>query len=386
MTTHFKAGLGISLYYAFLFAAMGAQIPFWPLWLTAKGFSPTQIGLALAATYFARIVATPLTGILSDHLAQRRLPMIWLAGGAAITWGLFAWAPNFASVIAITLIAQGLWTGLMPLGETLALATAVRWAINYGRMRLWGSLTFIIASVVMGWALEFSGPGLLVWVIVANMAATALTCWSLADIPPTAHQSSTGSVSTLLSDPAFLWFLTATGLNQISHTIYYGFSSLHWSQAGLSSQTIGLLWGEGVLAEVVLFAFSAPVITRLGSKGLLIAAALGGIVRWTALGASTSLMILVPAQILHAATFCAAHLGAMIFLSNAIAPPLSARAQGLYASLACGVGPGVMALASGGLYHHLEGKAFWCMAVLSALSLLACLKISSDQRQKPLTL
>lgn len=386
MSSRFKAGLGISLYYAFLFIAMGAQIPFWPLWLSAKGLDPTQIGLALAATYFARIVATPLTGALSDHLGRRRLPMIWLASGATLCWALFAFAPSFAVIIAVTVLAQGLWTGLMPLGDTLALATAVRWTIDYGRMRLWGSASFIAASIAMGAVLEHWGPSPLVWAIVAGLAATAASCWMLEDVPPLAHAASPGSVRTLLGDRTFLWFLAATGFNQVSHTIYYGFSSLHWTQAGLSSQTIGLLWGEGVVAEIVLFAFSSAAINRLGAKGLLMTAAIGGMFRWTALGLGpglgTSLAVLIPAQILHAATFCAAHLGAMIFIQHAIAPTMSARAQGLYASIACGVGPGLMALVSGGLYHRLGGGAFLCMAALSALALLSCLNIDFDHRRE----
>ena len=386
MTSRFRAGLGVSLYYAFLFVAMGVQIPFWPLWLSARGLGPTQIGLALAATYFARIVATPLTGALSDRLRQRRRPMIWLALGATLAWAMFAAAPNLAAIIAVTLVAQGLWTGLMPLGDTLAMATAVRWAIDYGRMRLWGSATFIATSILTGVLLDRGDPSLLVWAIVGGLAATAITCWLLEDVPPQPHLSEThkaesGSIRELFADRAFLWFLAATGCNQISHTIYYGFSSIHWAGAGLSSRTIGLLWAEGVVAEIVLFAFSGAVIGRLGAKGLLTMAALGGMIRWTALGLGTSLAVLIPAQILHAATFCAAHLGAMVFVQHAIPSTMSARAQGVYAALACGAGPGLMALVSGDLYRSLGGAAFLVMAAVSALALIACLNIAFDHRK-----
>src|SRR3546814_10848843 len=99
---------------------------------------------------------------------------------------------------------------------------------------------------------------------------------------------------------------------------------------------IGLLWAEGVIAEVLLFACGAKVVQRLGPARMLLLGALAGVVRWTLLAASTDLAVLFAAQALHAFTFGAAHLGAIAFIARAAPAGLSATAQTLYTTLAMG--------------------------------------------------
>ena len=91
----------------------------------------------------------------------------------------------------------------------------------------------------------------------------------------------------LLSNRLFLLFMAATALIQCSHATYYGFSTLHWSAAGISDSAIGLLWAEGVVAEIVLFAFAGRIVQRVGVGPLLWVAALAGVVRWGVTGATT---------------------------------------------------------------------------------------------------
>ena len=171
--------------------------------------------------------------------------------------------------------------------------------------------------------------------------------------------------------PAFRWFLATAALNQAGHTVLYGFATLHWQKAGLSSQAIGLLWGEGVVAEIVLFAFAGPILRTFRPETLLLTAMLGGVVRWSALAVTSDFHWLVVFQIFHAATFCAAHLGAMYFMQRAIPAAMAARAQGLYSSIASGIVPGLMVPVSGWAYQRFDGGAFWLMTATAILGAMA---------------
>ena len=97
----------------------------------------------------------------------------------------------------------------------------------------------------------------------------------------------------------FVIFLIAVGLVQASHAAYYGFATIHWRAAGLSDDVIGALWAEGVLAEIVLFAFSGAVVRRLGPVRLLLLGAAAGIVRWAIIGSTTDLVAVAGVQWLH---------------------------------------------------------------------------------------
>lgn len=366
------AALRLAAYYCALFAAVGIHLPFWPLWLKDRGLSPADIGLILAATYLAKFIVNPLIGHIVDRRGDRRRPMVLMAAGAAIAWSGFALVDGFWGILAVTLLSLGLWSGIMPVGESLALMITQRHRLDYGRVRMWGSAAFILTAILIGRLLVDHSPDLLVWLIAGTLALTAAACAALPDATvPRPADGSAPPLKHLLTSAGFLLFLAAGSLNQAAHTVYYAFSTIHWKAAGISDATIGLLWSEGVIAEIVLFSMSGRVVRRLGPAGLILVAALCGVLRWLVLGVTTELPLLFAAQLLHAGTFGCAHLGAMHFIQRTIPTTLSARAQGIYSAVAMGVAPGVMSPFTGRLYEGLGGSAFLVMAGFSLLSALA---------------
>lgn len=372
------AAFRLAAYYSALFMAVGIHLPFWPLWLKDHGLSPAEIGIILAATYLVKSIVNPLIGHVVDRRGDRRRPMFWLALGATLAWVGFAFASGFWSILILTVIALGLWSGIMPVGEALALMTTQRFGIDYGRVRLWGSTAFILTAIGCGRLLVDHTSSTLVWLITAALAATALACAALPDARvPVPEGSTPPPLKPLVTSTAFLLFLAAGSLNSAAHTVYYAFSTIHWKAAGISDDTIGLLWSEGVIAEIVLFAMSGSAVRRFGPTGLLMLAGLGGVLRWTMLGLTTDVAMLAMVQGLHAATFGCAHLGAMHFIQRAVPAGLSARAQGIYAAVAMGVAPGVMSPLTGHLYEALSGHAFLVMAALSGLMAVAAWRLNT---------
>lgn len=375
------AALRLGAYYGALFMAVGVQLPFWPLWLKDHGLGPAEIGLILAATYLVKSVVNPLVGHLVDKSGERRRPMVWLAIGATIAWTGFSLVDGFWPILILTIVALGFFSGIMPVGEALALMTTQRMGLDYGRVRLWGSASFIVIAVLGGKLLVGHSTDILVWLITATLALTAITCAALPDIRvPTAAHGRGQPLWPLATSLPFLLLLAAGSLNSAAHTVYYAFSTIHWKSAGISDDTIGLLWSEGVVAEIVLFALSARIARKVGAPGLLLLGGLAGVVRWSMLGLTTDLPLLAAAQMLHAATFGCTHLGAMYAL-RAVPPGLSARAQGLYAAVAAGVVPGLMSPITGHLYDGLGGHAFLVMAALSGLMALAAGMLLKHHRQ-----
>ena len=356
----------LSFYYAALFAAVGAHMPFWPLWLQDKGLGPAEIGLIMAATYATKILVGPAIGHVVDRHGDRRRPMLVLALGATLAWQAFAVTDDFWPILAVTVLAVGLWTGIFPLGESLAMMETQRQRLDYGRVRLWGSLSFIAAAIATGNLLTRQPPAVLAWVVGAALGLTALACWTLPSTATAGRGKTRAPLGPLLRHPLFLAFLAAASLNTAAHTVYYAFATIHWQAAGIDGDTIGLLWAEGVIAEVALFAFSGRVVARLGPGRLLVIATVAGTIRWLALGATTALPVLAVAQVLHAATFGCAHLGAMHFIVRAVPHALSARAQGMLSAVAMGAAPGLMSPVAGQLYETLGGNAFFVMVALSA--------------------
>ncbi|MBI3446727.1 MAG: 3-phenylpropionate MFS transporter [Magnetospirillum sp.] len=364
------AALRLGLYYAALFVAVGIHIPFWPLWLQDRGLSPSEIGLVAAAGYLTRLAASPIIGHMADHSGERRRLMIILAALAAGLWLIFPLLHGFSPILVLSVIAIFPFTGLIPLGDTLAMMVVNRHGLDYGRVRLWGSLAFIAAATLLGKALGDWPVTALPFLLAAALLVTALACRGLPDLKVIRHEDRPPPVLPLLRNPVFLLFVATSALNQMAHTVYYAFATISWKAAGLSDAVIGLLWSEGVVAEIVLFAISNRVVARVGPAGLLLVAGVGGVVRWLVLGTTASLPLVAAAQLLHAATFGCAHLGAIHFITRAVPQGLSARAQGIFAAIAVGLAPGLITPFSGQLYERLGGGAFLAMAGMSALSAL----------------
>jgi len=368
MSLHSPASQSLRLagYYGALFLALGVYLPFWPLWLGHRGLDAAQIGLVLALGAWIKLLGNPLLGLLADRGGRRKTTIVAIALLSTLSFALFPAAEGFWAILAVQLVWAFLFNALVPLGESQAMTAAIRHGLDYGRIRLWGSLAFILGALGAGALLTGRGPDLVVWLILGGLALTAAAAATLpGEAAPLEGTGGLARLGLLLRDRGFLLFLGAGSLLQASHAVYYGFSAIHWRAAGHSAATVGWLWAEGVIAEVLLFAVGGALVRRLGPNGLLLAAAAGGLLRWSVLGATTALPALIAVQALHALSFAAAHLGAMHIIARSAAPSLSASAQAVYAALSGGLLMGLATLAAGALYESLAGGAFLVMAAVS---------------------
>jgi len=374
----------LALYYVALFMVIGLQLPYWPLWLASRGLDPVEIAWLIAVPSLVRVVATPLVGGWIDRRGDRRRPMLLLALAAALAGFAFPFSSGFWTILPATLLLFVPFYGLMPVGDSLAMMLVTRHRLDYGRVRLWGSLAFILVASLIGHWLTARPPGDLPWLQVGLLLGLLASCAFLPDARIARREAVSAPLAPLLRAPLFGLFLAVAALSQAAHAVYYAFASLHWRAAGVDDATIGLLWSEGVVAEVLLFAFSNRAVARFGPAGLLLLGGVGGVARWLTLGVTADPVWLALVQGLHAATFGCTHLGAMHFLQRAVPPALAGRAQGVYAAVAVGLAPGLATVAVGPLYQHCGGGAFLAMAALSLGAALLAWPLARRWSGRPL--
>jgi PPP family 3-phenylpropionic acid transporter len=239
--------------------------------------------------------------------------------------------------------------------------------VNYGHLRLFGSAAFILASNVGGWILARGSAD---DVLAALRYAAVVVVLAVLLMPRRGPQPSATPASRGAPKRSHARFLITTALLHGSHAVLYAFGTMHWQSVGISEATIGGLWSMGVLAEIVLFALSGKAQRSLGSRGLLLCAAAGGVLRWPLLGVVTDASLLFVVQGLHALTFGALHLGAISYVQERVDQSATATVTSLYAASA-GVGTGLMMLAAGPLFASLGPNAFIVMAALSAAGMVA---------------
>lgn len=365
-----KTFVTLALFFVGIFLIQGVFLPYWPVWLKAQGLGPGQIGVLLSLPNWIRILADPLIAQQADRSGNRKTPMLWLAGiyiGAIIC---FSVADQFWHLVGLSMIIGLTFAPLLPLGTTITVHECKARSLDYGRVRLWGSLAFIAASYGAGWILDGTSTDIIVWLIVAAGIVNFLIITQLPNPQTDRPLRSGSSIIYLMRSPIFLIYLGCICFAQASHGTYYGFASVHWESVGFSHDTIGLFWATGVIAEIVLFAVGGKYVRGRHPGWLFAIGAIGGVVRWTVLGLTDNFWLILLVQPLHSLTFGIAHLAAIGFIARAVPSQLATSAQSLMATLSMGVFLGGTIWASGPIYGAIGAHTYFLMSGLAVVSML----------------
>jgi PPP family 3-phenylpropionic acid transporter len=365
--------------YAALFATVGVQLPFFPLWLEAKGLDPQAIGLVLASPMLLRLALIPAVARIADRTGALRGTIVATLAAATVGIVAVAFAEGAIAIATIAALALAAWNCANPLTETYAFK-GLRHSSAYGPVRLWGSAAFIAGSFLAGAAADALPARDLIWLIVAAFALSLLAAAALrpvsAAVPPPGNAA---PARRLLTDGAFVAAIVGGSLIQASHAVYYGFATLAWTQRGLDGTSIAALWALGVAAEIVLFWLSARLPPSITPLTLIVIGGAAATIRWLGMAVDPPTVLLPPLQVLHALSFGASHLGALGFIARVAPQGRGATAQAYYAMANGIVTAGAMAL-SGWLYAASGASAYLAMALAAAAGCV-CGIVAARMRQ-----
>ena len=367
----------LAAFYAAYFLAFGIYMPYWPLWLDSIGLTAIEIGWVLAGTFWIKIIVQPAVAHFVDQKGKTRSLTTSLMVLSSLGFFLISGLNTFWPVLIIAVLTAACYQPVLPVMESVVLQHTKNSQLDYGKIRLWGSITFIIGTAGAGWVLTETSTKTFIWVLIFTMVLIAISC-ALAPDRPNKNQNNLKKPrlwKSIITKP-FILFIISAGLIQISHSVLYGFGTLHWRDLGHNETTIGLFWSIGVFAEIVLFSFAGKYKDRIGPIALLTSAALASTARWLLLAVLENEIALFVTQILHCFTFGAAHLGAMTFLSRTIPNNIFTTGQGIYYTLVGGVFSGCMLPISGILFTSVAGDAFYFMGFLSTLALVSLYLLS----------
>jgi PPP family 3-phenylpropionic acid transporter len=358
----------LALSYFTYFFSYGIFLPFWGVWLKGEGIPPETIGILLGAGLVARFLGSLLIAPRvkdPSHLvtALRLLALLTLAFAIGFCFGN-GWGWLMLVIAGFNLF----FSPLVPLTDALAATWQKQITMDYGRVRLWGSLAFVIGSALTGQMVSVWGHNAILYSLIISILAMLLGMMLKPSVMPQgearSHSEADRSLWEMLKEGPVWRFLLCVTLLQGAHAGYYSFGSIYWQEAGYSASTIGYLWSLGVVAEVIIFASSNFLFRRWNARNLLLLSACCGVLRWGLMASSTELGWLLMIQILHCGTFTVCHLAAMRFIAARKGPEVI-RLQAVYSALAMGGGIAIMTVIAGFLFEHLQGGVFWVMAAVA---------------------
>ena len=372
MTSFFYSRLS-SFYFSYYFF-VGLFVPYWGIYLTSLSFSALQIGALLSLFQISRIFAPNFLGWIADRSGEY-IKWIKISSffGFIFFIGIF-WANSFLSIFLIMMAMSIFTSSTLPLAESLTLAhlKANKADSKYSHIRLWGSIGFIVAAILLGILIDSIGEKSLIYALLL----TQLVIFLLAFILPTKKviflPKKKRSIWPILKKREVVVLLLSCALMVSSHGLLYNFYSIFLEQQGYSGTTIGLLWAVGVIFEIIIFLLMPRILNKFTLKAVLLISLGFAVIRFFLIGAYVDSMILLfIAQVMHAATFGSFHVASIQLIAHFFYNEHQARGQSLYNSITYGVGGAIGGLGGGYMIEY-SGMAntFMLSAILPFLGFM----------------
>lgn len=377
----------IGTYYAVAFGALGFVLPFFSLWLDARGMSPGMIGVTVAAPSVAMILTTVLIGRRIDGLGEPRAGIVLLNAAVLVLNAALVFAHGEWAILVLWTLGGMMLHAAMPASDALALDVTRRRGTDWARLRMFGSIGFVVAVLVGGAVFERLGLELFLGMLIATSALRLLASARLpsarapaargpkrlsddaSGVPPVDEPTVERAAGESLYRPGVLLTLAGAALINASHAFFYAFGLLVWTRAGVGETLGGVLWGAGVVAEVALMWRFGAIARRVSARACLLLAGAAGLVRWSITAFEPGVGWLLFAQSLHAATFGLMFLSTASFIARRVASHDAVRGQSLSATFAASTMAGAT-WGVGWVYEdHGAGAAYLCMAALCALGM-----------------
>lgn len=362
----------LSGFYFFWFASLGVLVPYWGLYMQDRGYRPAQIGAIFAILMTTKMVAPNVWGWIADHYGGRIGIIRTATGFAALAFLCIPFVNGFA-LMALCMAGYGFFSNAsLPQFEAITFNHLGADEARYGRIRLWGSVGYILSVVTLGPVLDAWGTAPVPWWIVACLAGLFVVSLSVPEAGGKANASPASDFWRLLLRRDVMGLLAVCFLSQLSHGPYYTFFSIYMQDNGYDRSMIGGLWAVGVIAEIGVFAFLPALLARASLRRLMVAAMAITTVRWALLALfSQHLMFVLGAQLMHLASFGIYHAVAVNLIHRIFRGQLQGRGQALYSSISFGAGGALGSLLSGYLWEITSPQTVFLLA--AGVSALGCL-------------
>ena len=369
---HSKLHQRLSRFYFVYYFFVGAFVPYWGLYLKSEQFTAADIGILMSLFQISRIFAPNFWGWLADHTGKRAqwiqlTAFLGLCGFTAVFWAHgFYWL--FFVMAALSLFTSS----TLPLAESLTLAHLATTNGHYSRIRMWGSLGFIVASVILGYFIDFAGIRSLLWFLLIVQMVLLMLSRTLPDPKVVQHAHDQFSIWQVIKQPNVIALLVGCSLMVTAHGVLYNFYSIYLSDHGYSKGLIGLLWSVGVICEIGIFMLMPKIMQHYSLKTILLISLALAVFRFCLIGfAIDNIWLLVLAQTLHAATFGSFHAASVEVITQFFNGRHQAKGQAMYNSVAYGIGGTIGGVAGGYALQYLGGqKTFMLAAIFPLIGIL----------------
>ncbi len=353
----------------------GVALPFFPMWLAQHEFNDHEIGVILAVPMVVRVLVAPIVAMYADRMKERADVLLFSGVLSLLTAIALYWTNTFWPVLIVYTIQGATFACYVPVVESIVISGVRRWGLDYGSMRVWGSVAFIVSTLIGGQLIGHWGGGMVLPVMTFGFVMTVVMAIYCPRIGPTRRRGIPVDISAAtgssLRQPHLLALLIGVAIQQSSHAVLQAFASLYWRELGFSGTEIAVLWSAGVAAEVTVFFLSRRLNRRFSAWTLIRFGAAVSVCRWILFPMHWGFWGFFLLQCMHSCTYAFVHTGVQRRIVASVQETQESSAQGAY-FFYNGMFMGLMTIAAGYIYAWLGLASYYVMALvaLTGLSLV----------------
>ena len=357
----------ISSQYFIYFGVLGIFLPYFNLYCYHLGFSGLQIGVLSGLRSVAMVIFPLIWGILADRLNMRR-PIYILCNFISTTvWVMFLLTVNFWPMLFITAFYGMFYAPIISFLEAVTMDVLGTEKKSYGRIRAWGSISFIVMVLVLGKIIDLYSVDIILVLILAGSLMLAVISLGIPAIQPTKKDLLGPGASSLLESRVII-FLFCAFLMLVSHGAYYGFFSIHLSNLGYGTTFIGITWALASTAEILVMIKSDKIFHRFSLENVLFFSFMVAAVRWIILFFAQSTTLILLSQGLHAITYGTFHMASILYIDQLAPEKAKTLGQAVNNALTYGLGLMVGFFVNGYVYEITGSFTLFLMSSLIALA------------------
>jgi PPP family 3-phenylpropionic acid transporter len=321
--------------------------PYLSIMIRGLGYSPLWVGILLGVYEGAAMAGPLLAGYWADRTGNYRPAMVLSCVlPALVVLPLVRLVHPAVSAVLLAMLAFGVRSTISLLDAVTTIQ--IGRTGNYGRIRVWGSISFILVTLCLQWNpfLKPNSAGNIgLWLMITSVVAAVPVLLLPGAFLKSTTKHDTGEAVEGKTIPIISVYVlggfSMIFLSRIAMTAVYTYFPLYLVET-LRWDAVGVMFAVATASEVPLMFLSVALIRRFGSLPLLAVSAVGICVRMLILAFLPFKPCIVISQMLHSLCFGVYHPAAVDFIAGIF--PAKRRGTGMAVYLI--VGSGLPALIS----------------------------------------
>ncbi|MBN9309397.1 MFS transporter [Devosia sp.] len=359
------------------------------IWFAAQGLTSEEIGILNAFPVLVILVLNMLVGRIADRASDWRQVIVFGSVLSGIVPLALFFVHGFWGILAVWTLLS-LPAGLVgPVVDAATLRMTNRRGSQFGPIRAWGTVGYMVMLVLSGFIIAALGGGIFLPLFVGLCLVRTVASFGLPRFRGEKGEASVAPPSTgarHLRDvlkPFFVLPLVGFSMVYSTHIVLNAFQGLLWKEQGFSEDVIGPLLAVGALAEAGLMFIFGRFANRFPARSLILASAIVAVFRWACMAFEPGIIPLIPLQALNAITFALGYMGCLHFIANWTSDDIAAETQGFFQVLLLGMSV-IALLAFGWLTGLMGAKAYLVAAVFAGLGgVLIWLSLAMQSPKQP---